>query len=136
MPETKQLYIAPKTIEMPHTPNGLAIIFKQFNDEKSNQISIAMLKRIIEGGLKLNFSDTLVVQLKDKEVIKLPKNIQNIFLFGINPKRISLNINQIHNKIIKIDYQSIIFTDDTLVMQNDDGKKRAFWNEVTKIYNV
>jgi len=136
MQDSSKIYIIPNQLTVAEKSNNLAVVFKNYDDEQMNRNSLDMLKKLIEGGLKLNFLETLVVQLRGREVVKLPDNIKNVFLFGIVPKKISLNINPIRNKMLSIIDKSIIYTDETSIMLNNADKKKAFWTEVTKIYNV
>ncbi|HNK89494.1 MAG TPA: hypothetical protein PKN63_02940, partial [Chitinophagales bacterium] len=108
----------------------------KYEDEKVTQNSLEMLQKLIEGGLSLKFSETLVLQITDKEQFKLPNSINKVFLFGVRPQQIGLNINSLRNKIMRVNHQSIVWTDETALMINDGAKKKAFWIEISKIYKV
>lgn len=133
---TEKLYIVPNEVDIPQNSNGLALIIKKYEDEKVTQNSLEMLQKLIEGGLSLKFSETLVLQITDKEQFKLPNSINKVFLFGVRPQQIGLNINSLRNKIMRVSHQSIVWTDETALMINDGAKKKAFWIEISKIYKV
>ncbi len=133
---SEKLYIIPKEVNMPQNSNGLALIIMKYEDEKVIQNSLEMLQKLIEGGLNLKFSETLVMQITEKEKFKLPNSINKVFLFGVQPQQIGLNVNSLRNKTMRINHQSIVCTDETALMINDGAKKKAFWTEISKIFKV
>lgn len=132
MQDSNHFFIVPKSIPTNENSNGLAIVLRKQNNDDLNNRNLEMINRLIEA-MKLIPSQTTIITLDDKDFIKLPTSINKFYLFGINPKQVGFNISTEKNKVFQIANKLIIITDDATQMHNDQLKKKAFWEVVSKL---
>lgn len=106
---------------------SLCIFFREENQLES---SISFLTKILSA-LKINLEkDTFYHNLIKKEslsIFQLEGKPKHLFLFGITPQEVGLNIEQNDYKSIQINGINVLSADSLETIKNSENLKRTLW---------
>ena len=104
-------------------------LFVAYENEMESLISF--LSKILEA-LKIDLEkDTCLTILKPNDNFSFFQNHQeakHLFLFGVNPSQIGLNINLGNYKLIHLNKLKVLKSDALSSIQKDEKLKRILWN--------
>jgi hypothetical protein len=131
MATLQHLFYISTSVDLLDNTNGFCFVFN--DNENTNAESQLMIERLLQNGMSLNVQETYILKVRKNEMIKLPQNANNIILFGIEPKQLSLNIKKNINSIMLVNQKQYLYTNDAFEISKDVNKKKLFWEELSKM---
>ena len=106
-------------------------IFLFVANENEMESLISFLSKILEA-LKINLEeDTTLTILKPNDNLSFFQNhydSKHLFLFGVKPKQLGLNINLSNYRLIQLSGVKVLKSDPLSSIQKDEKLKRLLWN--------
>jgi hypothetical protein len=133
MATMQHLFYISISVDLLDNTNGFCFVFNDSENANANAESQLMIERLVQNGMSLNVQETYILIVRKNEVIKLPQNANNIVLFGIEPKQLSLNIKKNINTIMLVNQKQYLYTNDAFEISKDVNKKKLFWEELSKM---
>jgi hypothetical protein len=133
MATLQHLFYISTSVDLLDKTNGYCFVFNDNENTNANAESQLMIERLVQNGMSLNVQETYILTVRKNEVIKLPQNANNIVLFGIEPKQLSLNIKKNINTTMLVNQKQYLYTNDAFEISKDVNKKKLFWEELSKM---
>lgn len=123
-----------KDIHLPAVFNGMAVLYEPIAGADISADMLAYLNKIIEGGMKVDPAQTLVVNLAayDLTLQQLAEHIKakRVVIFGTRWATGLLNTQLVKNELVHFYGMRVLITDTVDVIQSNETAKKQFWSEL------